>query len=512
MLSTGIQDLALELVQEIVLYASHGWDNSPSKADLSQLRLVSRPFKAAADPFLFSEIVFDFIRRPLHGVIEQLNDLALQRTSAYRYIRTLKIESTEVQLSGPIAQGKYGFLLMHALKSLRNVRSIRWTLDRFEGIYTVLDGIVDLPHLEELYFEFSTLPTLWQTTDMIVLRRFAHLQVVSFRGRNLSSPLAASFIQQLRRINAANQSLRGLEIDFTDMLADEETYPGFCILHEIVKDVPRATPLKLRHLRVQGWNFRLDSITVPHLQCLSSLNISSMKDTGPDQQAHVWHGMIKANIHLRKISTGVVSQPLIHYLTSYTGLEHLTITSRKMRYEFVDDSDASEVLWAELCQSALPAHKSTLKAFQMLDRSEVRHCMSLDTIAAIRACEKLESLTITVKVDELESPDNVRRILITALDLPRLRTLDVDYSRPRRIGHRCQCANARAIRQRNEKFESVFFSFDVLRDFTRSLGSTQIIFNRKRYVAQVVDVEDNRVQFRVESRLARSGKWVNPLD
>lgn len=100
-----------------------------------------------------------------------------------------------------------------------------------------------------------------------------------------------------------------------------------------------------------------------------------------------------------------------------------------------------------------------------------------------------------------------RQIVSTALEIPRLRTIDIDYSRPRVIGHRCQCGNARKIRQTNEKFESIILSLDVLRQFTRSLGSTQIIFNRKRYIAQVV--EDNRVQFQVESRLARSGKWVS---
>lgn len=271
---------------------------------------------------------------------------------------------------------------------------------------------MDLPLLEEIHFEFSTLPLLWQTSDMINLRRFANVHSVSFRGRNLSAPLAASFIQQLRRINSYKQTLKSLELDFTDivegnLLENEKIYPRYCILHEIVKDTPDATPLRLKHLRVHGWNFRLDSATLPHLRYLSSLNIASMRDTGPDEQAHVWHGMIKASIQLQKITTGVISEPLIDYLVSYTGLLELKIASRKMKYDFLDDSDASETLTTELCQSALPVHSNTLRVFEILDRSDKKRCVTLDTISAIRRCEKLESLTVTVRVEELEYPDSI---------------------------------------------------------------------------------------------------------
>ncbi|KAH9485757.1 hypothetical protein JR316_0002672 [Psilocybe cubensis] len=507
-----IQDLALELVQEIVLYVSQDWDKSFSREELGRLRLVSRPFKAVVDPLLFSEVRFDFIRRPVVGVLQQLNDLAFHMTSVNRHIKTLKIESTEIHLSGPIAHGKYGFLLMNALKSLVNVRSIYWTLDRFEGIYTVLDGIVDLPLLEDIRFEFSTLPLLWQTTDMINLRRFAHLNSVGFRCRNASAPLAASFIQQLRLISSYKQTLQSLEIDFSDvvegnLLGSDEVYPKHSILHELVRSIPQGTTLRLKHLRVSGWNFLLDSSTVPHLRCLSSLNIASMEDTSSDHQMHIWHGMIKAGIQLQKIITAAISKPLIRYLASYTGLVELKFAYRMTNFEFTDDSDSSDALTAELCHSALPVHKKTLKIFEMLDRSDKSRCITLDTISAIRTYERLESLTITVRVEELDYPENIKQIIIMALEIPHLRILDIDYSRPRVIGHRCQCGNARRIRQTNDKFEAIITSIDVLRQFTRSLGSTQIIFNRKRYIAKVV--ENGRVQFQPESRLARSGKWVS---
>lgn len=184
-----VQCLALELLQDIVLSVSTGtpsmfmWvptnqpikarqecDNTPSKRDLGELRLVSRQLRNAVDPFLFAELTFNFMKRSLGAIIQQLDDMAQERTAICHCVRSLMIESTDIGLSGSVTQGTYVTLLKLALRSLLEVRSIWYeysrcleknnddcsqiTIPRLEGFYNILEGIADLPHLEDIYFDF----------------------------------------------------------------------------------------------------------------------------------------------------------------------------------------------------------------------------------------------------------------------------------------------------------------------------------------------------------------------
>lgn len=240
-----------------------------------------------------------------------------------------------------------------------------------------MDGIVNLPHLEDLYFDFSGFPVLWQAADMIMLHRFTQLQSLGFRAQYPSDPLAGSLIQQLR-INSTKQSLTSLAIQFTGVTKNKE------VLHEIVRDVPGGSPLKLKHLQAHGWKLSLNPTTIPHLRCLSSLDISRM-----DQESHarVWFDLMVANIQLKKIA-GPISMSLNMYLRSYTGLEHLTITVSRGNGESFSD----------LCQS-LPFHKDTLGFFD----GSSGHCATPEDMTAIRACEKLDYLAITVQLGRTNS-------------------------------------------------------------------------------------------------------------
>lgn len=87
---------------------------------------MSWQFRDAVDPLLFSEIKLDFKKRPFADVIQQLDTMARKKTDIRHCVRTLVIDSTEVQLSGSVTKVTYVGLLLLALRSLLEVRSIRY--------------------------------------------------------------------------------------------------------------------------------------------------------------------------------------------------------------------------------------------------------------------------------------------------------------------------------------------------------------------------------------------------
>lgn len=151
---TGIQHLALELLEEIVLYvsaprdmvakttliahvlsrslnmkSSYQWKELPCKATLCNLRLTCQQFKHAVDPVLFSGITFNFYERSLGDVVAHLQDLASGVHPACRLAKELRILHCGVILtgepcSGILIRGKFGHLLVGAVKALRNVRNV----------------------------------------------------------------------------------------------------------------------------------------------------------------------------------------------------------------------------------------------------------------------------------------------------------------------------------------------------------------------------------------------------
>lgn len=113
------------------LKSSYQWKEAPCKATLCNLRLTCQQFKYAVDPVLFSGITFNFYERSLGDVLAHLQDLADGEHPACRLAKELRIIHCVVDLtgapcSGILISGKFGHLLMGAVKALRNVRSVLW--------------------------------------------------------------------------------------------------------------------------------------------------------------------------------------------------------------------------------------------------------------------------------------------------------------------------------------------------------------------------------------------------
>ncbi|KAH9477569.1 hypothetical protein JR316_0009791 [Psilocybe cubensis] len=359
------------------------WDGSFPKKYLSQLRLVSWQFRDAVDPFLFSGLKFDFKKRPLELVVQQLNDMARKQSEVFHYVKQLTIETTETQISTLINKAT-------------------WTISRLDEFNIIVDAITNLPYLEDLYLDFSGLPVHLQTTNMITLHRFTQLRSFGFRAQYPSDPLATSIIQQLR-MNSTKESLTSLSIDFTGHTKNKE------IFHEIVNDIPAWKSLQLKQLQAHGWKLVLHPNTIPHLRSLTSLDISRM-----DMESHskIWSGLMAAGIQLQKLA-GPLSMSLVMYLRSYAGLEHLTV--------YASSRVDGKKMFSDLSQS-LTFHKKTLKFFD----GASEHC-SLNDMVAIRECEKLHYLAVHLRGGP--SNDDFAKTVAIVLEIPNLEILKIDSSR-----------------------------------------------------------------------------------
>ncbi|KAF8953192.1 hypothetical protein BDZ97DRAFT_1929887 [Flammula alnicola] len=224
--------------------------------------------------------------------------------------------------------------------------------------------------------------------------------------------------------------------------------PNKCLLHEIVQEVPRTSPLKLCHLRVEGYSLKIDSITLPHLRVLSSLDVSQQFAAHGE-----WHGMQKGS----------------------------------------DQADPPnlEALSRELYSAVIPVHMDSLVSFKALTRwlTESPSCISYDNMASILVCKKLATLAFTVKVADINNnQDMIRDVLKMALDLPHIKTIEVSYA----WGGRCRwgCCSSGRLKQ---CMEDIIYSIDVHNDIRRNLTCCEIMFEGNRYIPGIT--EDGLLRF-----------------
>ncbi|KAF8959968.1 hypothetical protein BDZ97DRAFT_1761114 [Flammula alnicola] len=497
LLSTGIQDLALELIQEIIFYSSIvNWSETLSKTELAALCLVCRQFKSAAEPFLFSEVKYDFLRHAPASVMDYLQTLAERTNPAVQYAKTLRIRKLIPNLRGEPCEGvlareKLGHLIMQATRSLQNVRSVYWNLYTFDAMYSVIDGLVELPHIEELHLEFSNLPVQWQVSDTMPIRRFGNLRCINISGSHLSSILAMDLIIQIRTMVKDGGVLTHFGFTLPSGIVG---IPNKCLLHEIVQEVPRTSPLKLCHLRVEGYSLKIDSVTLPHLRVLSSLDVSRMPNEETGIQRQLWTGLRAASIQLRDIVIGGINEQLLQYLKSYPGLEQFAAHGEwRGMQKGSDQADPPnlEALSRELYSAVIPVHMDSLVSFKALTRwlTESPSCISYDNIASILVCKKLATLAFTVKVADINNnQDMIRDVLKMALDLPHIKTIEVSYA----WGGRCRwgCCSSGRLKQR---MEDIIYSIDVHNDIRRNLTCCEIMFEGNRYIPGIT--EDGLLRF-----------------
>lgn len=179
-------------------------------------------------------------------------------------------------------------------------------------------------------------------------------------------------------------------------------------LHDLFGKVSPGTALRLKHLSLSWWRWRLDSITLPHLKCLTSLELNSpvIFRGGEDDYSHdvseIWHTFRIEGIHLSDLGTSAMDEELLQYLGSYSGLRRLKLTSATGRTEKLSNNLADQFY-----KSVLPRHSQSLTNIEIYPGHQGRWCFGFHNASIISQCQQVKNLLMAVSWAADDGKDTV---------------------------------------------------------------------------------------------------------
>ncbi|KIM43932.1 hypothetical protein M413DRAFT_9232 [Hebeloma cylindrosporum] len=334
--------------------------------------------------------------------------------------------------------------LRGALDALRSLQSVTWIPEEKDEAWTheiIMDFLTSRPSLHTLTVELSHLRVALPLDRMQDLREIDFTERYGYRS---SEPVRVHTYKNLAKFLASNPAgqITKLSVVLTS-------------LHEVFQFLtPKAEPLRFNELQMTQSFIKLDPFTLPHLRHLTCLHLLSMKvpsmtedpDSGSSgdlenaerragsKLTDVWSALQRAGIHLREIVVDRVNAGLLGYLTHYTGLTKLVISTNG--FDTSPESDAvARLFFAE----PLASHNETLQEFEVYAGFEDLWCFCEHNISAFSSCTGLRKLGVSVVkadlparvsggVPEAEIAPNQPNIVKTLLDkvsthMPRLSQL-----------------------------------------------------------------------------------------
>jgi hypothetical protein len=162
---------------------------------------------------------------------------------------------------------------------------------------------------------------------------------------------------------------------------------------------------------------KLDSFTIPHLRyltCLHLLNMnipSNLREENPEgsgelekaEQGRIgskmndfWLALQRAGVYLKEIKVDSINDGLLVYLTRYTGLTKLGVSTRFS--ESLPEPDASaRLFFAE----PLTSHVETLEELDVKAGFEDIWCFGEHNVSAFSSCTGLKILSVCVSKADL---------------------------------------------------------------------------------------------------------------
>ncbi|EDR13829.1 uncharacterized protein LACBIDRAFT_292638 [Laccaria bicolor S238N-H82] len=433
-----LNSLAPELIQQIGTELGN---------NVTELRLVCKRMSSVLESHILRSIAIDIMKPRLDVSISQLTTLATQSSHAATATHELHIRNlcpskdpiyrspirvfdpdTEEWVNAPpaphppevkIAEEKMHAMLQVAIASLSNLRSFKWNIGGSDSKWTptaVINAVKTLPLLEsfELIIE--------EGFDMadLQLQPLHNLQSIK-----ISSPHNKSFvkiIEPLSLLIANSPNLHTLHLG--------PTYGATTSLHRLLENCPPNLVLPLKHLGLQGFSLKLDSITLPHLQRLTSLMLRNCQtsQSSPDgayvsaaESSHpneIWAILKTTDVRLNGIDVNHISTTLFDYISSYSGLKKLRLAP--LNFETLGESDLAANQFYNFC---LGKHASTLEELIVMADYEGGWCLGDEALVVISLCKKLRILVGKLVSEALD--DAVKSLVDVTTQLPRLEKLTV---------------------------------------------------------------------------------------
>ncbi|KAG7086278.1 hypothetical protein E1B28_002242 [Marasmius oreades] len=350
----------------------------PAKS-LKQLRLCNTRLKEALTPVLFASVVLGITPASTHI-----------STAFNRYVKHLSIGSWRGHTKPDLT----------ALNYLQNVRSVRWQLAGTESeqlVTKIFEYLYNLPYLSELHFSSYHSSSFPIPFDHYPIR---NLSVLSVQGPFCGD--SHSVTPALFRLITNNPSL-------TSMSLDVAWSPNPLHSNHLFDSLPPDSFLCLRHLRLPRWHVNISSACIRMMPALSSLDVTLLPPTGINNNV-LWALLQEEGIHLKDLAVTVVSQELLDYLQSYSGLETLVLSDV--------ESDRNLHTSDQFYQRVLPKHSQTLVSLSVDARNTQEWCLTRKNAAALQECQELKNLSVSVKSMVVETllsfaPRSLRSLSLT---------------------------------------------------------------------------------------------------
>ncbi|KAK7461300.1 hypothetical protein VKT23_008479 [Stygiomarasmius scandens] len=391
--------------------------------DKKNLRATCFRLSVALAPQIFSEISLEINRNAFDCGLHLLETLAAQNALC-NYVRTLRIDSLspsfypdpnfmtrKVYTSYLLdharqariedergcdrikaAQLKMEKFLYPALASLCNLRVLKWNWHWTDGSSTledVMTAVSSLDLLEEFHFCYIPDPGIYaQDECQLPLPDLKNLRVISItvpedpeiswkcQAPKLTDRPLARFVKHLIT-HSPHVSKLCLDNSRSHIRLEKR-------LNDLLEEL---LPLPLHQLTLGGWKISMTDAMRGQFRTLTSLELLHCTHFNPD----LWPFLQEERVHLKRLTTDNVSDSLLDYLSSYSGLVHLSLTGPTWytSYNYHDLAD-------RFFDIVLPLHGETLRSLEILPSFEGRWCFEENNYIAIGKCSNLTNLSVKV--------------------------------------------------------------------------------------------------------------------
>ncbi|KAK1228693.1 hypothetical protein PQX77_008346 [Marasmius sp. AFHP31] len=453
-MTSGLRSLPNEILREIASLTGN---------DIKTLCLVDKHTNQVVNPVIWDTfpIILNFNRENLGSNMSILEDLDRTPVDKFRKLEIKSLDPSKELIDPdcrtwstmpdgtcypPMPEDTEELMevieglpkiLPGALYSLKGLRSVDWTITKKSP---------DWIQSTVLQFLRTLLPLTVDPPKSDASQGIGSLQTLIIRSKNSLNP--PEFVSSLAAVLTHNPHLTHLELDM-----EEQRHGEQLSFRDLFQNVPPET-IHLHSLLLRGWSIEVTAQMRPHLNSLRSIQLpQSWPHVHPGHEG-LWKSLTTSPpSSLRHVSSGWVSDGLLDFLQSISGLDDL-----ELGYAGGYTDQESDRLARRFYDDVLPQQRKSLKRLHVYPAFTGSWTVGLRDVNRFDGCVELMRLCVGLDPDEIrpdegEEGDVVTSFLSQITRLPRLSVLILPSVRHKKYRNKDRKSGTYIYidRRRNEK-------------------------------------------------------------
>ena len=291
---------------------------------------------------------------------------------------------------------------------------IRWKPVQKDGDWAqkdVMNALKTLPNLRDLLLHTGSCKFPFPLHDLSGIREISVCTT--------SETHNAETLDNIAKLVARSPKITS--IDIASSYYSGEPLDKHQSLHQLFEYYPQSSSrLRLRYLSLRTCLVKLDDVTLPHLQHLTSLSLMNIKDPynrrspwgnvasnsqSKDEQAYgsclddIWKALKSSKIFLEELALDIVVPSFLEYLASYAGLKKLRLISGG----FCEGS-SSDSMARQFFSTPFINHVQSLEDLSICTPYEGSWCFGPWNQTIISRCINLKTLHVAIVSRQLGNP------------------------------------------------------------------------------------------------------------